>query len=223
VAEDSPPKAGTSLPSAKIPSGQRGGSTLTVTYSVLMPLGLIALVVGVWLISSSSYSYYNKDAVNGYTYSSDYTTKIPNYGRYESRTDSGKHGFGVFFCLLASVAWLVAAILFLLWLSRAWSIVPPEYEGPPPGMVVGLLCVPFFNLYWMFRVIPGLSTALQRMLRGQERSRPLGTGFGVGVAACIVALIPFVNAVSLAILFPLWLNLANRAKNRVIELEKGSG
>jgi hypothetical protein len=175
----------------------------------LTPLGLIALILGIVLIANSSYltSYYDPNYLGlgkgGY--------------RYQYYTDGTKEGFGIFFSLLGGVAELAAAILFLMWLYQAWSLVPPAYGGPSPGMAVGLLCVPFFNLYWMFRVLPGLSAALTRVLQDRNPSRAHGAGFRVGLAACIVSLIPFVNAVSFVGLFPIWINLANRAKNRVIE------
>jgi hypothetical protein len=135
-----------------------------------MPLGIIAAVLGIVLIAASSYSTYVGS-------------------RYQYQTNYTQLGFGICFSALGGIAELTAIILFLIWLYRAWRVVPPEYEGVSPGMAVGLLFVPIFNLYWMFRVIPGLSAALRRVLQDRDSARLHGAGFAEGVVACTAALI----------------------------------
>jgi len=57
--------------------------------------------------------------------------------------------------LIAGVAmWL----LFLRVLYLAWRIIQDRYTKPSPGMAVGLLFVPFFNIYWQFKAFAAYPT-----------------------------------------------------------------
>lgn len=125
---------------------------------------------------------------------------------------------GVLFCVAGGASVLAAPVVFCVWLYRAWRVASREPDDPTPGMAVGLMFVPFFNLYWIFKVIPGLSSALQRELQARNPSHNHGAGYGVGIAACVVSLVPYVNLISF-ILFIVWVNLANRAMNQLILLE----
>lgn len=107
---------------------------------------------------------------------------------------------------------LISAILYLVWLYKAWSAVPPQYRSTSPGAAVGLMFVPLFNLYWMFRATIGLSRSIERALAAQTPGRLQGAGSGVAIAACVTCLIPFVNFV----LFLIWVNVANAGKNRML-------
>lgn len=182
-------------------SGQRPGLVLPFTYTALIPVGMILAAGGVFLITNAERSYYS--------YSED---------RYVYVLDQVQFNVGCVFCVVSVLFELIAAIIFLVWLYKAWSVVPPDYNGPSPGLAVGLLFVPFFNLYWIFRAVPGLSSALHRVLKDRDPSGSHWTGFGVGLTACILALIPYVNVLSI-IFFMIWIHMANSARNRVIELE----
>ncbi len=57
---------------------------------------------------------------------------------------------------------LAALIFILVWLYQAWRIVLRGDEEYSAGLMVGLLFVPVFNFYWMFRAILGLSRAAHR-------------------------------------------------------------
>ena len=107
------------------------------------------------------------------------------------------------------------AILYLAWLYQTWRAVPAEHRSISPGMAVGLLFVPIFNLYWMFRAGPGLSMSIQRALRSQNPKDESGAGFAWAVAACLLTLIPYINALSWP-LFVVWIFCANAAKNRML-------
>jgi hypothetical protein len=85
----------------------------------------------------------------------------------------------------------------------------------------GFAMIPFFNLYWVFRAVPGLSASIRRTLQACDKGYTGGAGFGVGVAACIVGVIPYVNALSWP-LFLVWLCLANSAKNRMLQALRGA-
>jgi len=70
-------------------------------------------------------------------------------------------GFVIFVSACCSMA---AFIISLVKIYRAWDLIQPlrrldwaESELTTPGMAVGLLFVPFWNLYWNFRAIHGLA------------------------------------------------------------------
>jgi hypothetical protein len=48
-------------------------------------------------------------------------------------------------------------ILFLRILYKAWSALPAGAARTTPGEAVGFLFIPFYNLYWIWRVIPGFA------------------------------------------------------------------
>jgi serine/threonine protein kinase len=122
--------------------------------------------------------------------------------------------------LLALLFWLSAFITSLFGLYRMWSVVARSPDDPTPGEAVGLLCVPFYNLYWMFRAIPGLSAALKRELHERDPSGHHGAGWKIGLAACVLFCIPYLNLV-VPIVFAVWINIANSATNRLIRLREG--
>lgn len=123
-------------------------------------------------------------------------------------------GVSVMGALSLSLAW----VLINVWLYRAWSIVPPKYGGVGPLKAVLFLFIPLFNIYWMFRVIPGLSKAYGRILEDLEPDRTPKTGFGAGAASCILPFIPGFSVFA-PIAFLSWLDSANFAKNRIELLE----
>lgn len=45
---------------------------------------------------------------------------------------------------------VVAAVLGLIYLYRAWFILQPGGAKTTPGKAVGFLFIPLFNLYWIF-------------------------------------------------------------------------
>ncbi len=114
-----------------------------------------------------------------------------------------------------------AMIFWCMWLHRSWSAVPPEHRSTTPGRAVGFLFIPFFNLYWIFRAIPGLSASIRRATAAVAPQRASSASYGLGIAAAVVALIPYVSIV-VWLLFLLWLIFANVEKNRLLQLRAGS-
>ena len=123
--------------------------------------------------------------------------------------------FAVFFCVTAGAVELAGFVCAITWLYQAWRLLAREDEDYSPGLKIGLLFVPFFNLYWMFVVVPGLSIALQRELRQHAPGRPHNTGWAVGLVGCILMLIPYLQPVALCI-FVAWMLIANNAIQRLI-------
>jgi Domain of unknown function (DUF4328) len=135
--------------------------------------------------------------------------------------DSGSHmndsELAVFLAVLAValLPTIPGAICYLVWLYQAWSSVPEPYRSASPGQAVGFLFIPFYNLYWVFRAVPGLSASIRRAEEAEHRGRAGGAGYGVGVAACVIGIIPYVGAIAWPF-FLIWVILANSARNRLL-------
>src|SRR5204863_2948207 len=84
--------------------------------------------------------------------------------------------------------------------------------------------IPCFNIFWWYRIMPGLSVTLGNMRREQDPDTSEQAGFWFAIASFVVLLVGgYVPGV--AILFPvffsIWLILTNRAKNRYLEIKLG--
>ncbi|MBN1808170.1 MAG: DUF4328 domain-containing protein [Planctomycetes bacterium] len=122
---------------------------------------------------------------------------------------------------LATMAWMMAGIaaliVYLIWMYKTWDAVPEQYRGgTSPGKAIGFLFIPFYNLYWIFRAVAGLSKSIQRALLAQNPQSTDGAGFGIGLAACIMSVIPYVNMLAF-ILLVIWVFMVNGAKNRMLK------
>lgn len=118
--------------------------------------------------------------------------------------------------IMGLVLGVPAAIVFLIWLYQAWDAVAPQHRTITPGQAVGFCFIPFFNFYWIFRALPGLSASIRRARAGAEGRPAGGAGYGMGIAACIVVVIPYVSMLAWP-LVAVWVILANKAKNRMLE------
>jgi hypothetical protein len=118
-------------------------------------------------------------------------------------------------CLASGSVELAAIICGCIWLYQAWRAVHRGDDDYPPGLMVALLFVPFFNLYWIFRAIPGLSTAIQHELNSFGPRRLHGAGYGAGIVGCVFLLIPYFQPVALCI-FIAWMLIVNNSLQRLI-------
>jgi hypothetical protein len=118
----------------------------------------------------------------------------------------------VFLGFLIQVAGIVCCTI---WLYQAWRAVIREDEEYSPGLMIALLFVPFFNFYWIFQVVPGLSKVIHRELRILEPRRASAAGWVPGLVACIFALIPYAQPIAFFI-FVAWMLIANNALQRLI-------
>lgn len=60
---------------------------------------------------------------------------------------------------LAVIVTVFAQIGFLVLLYQAWASIQDGYAGASAGSAIGLLFVPFFNLYWVFVALRGFARA----------------------------------------------------------------
>ncbi len=78
--------------------------------------------------------------------------------------------FGLAFLGLFYLLLIAYGVANLVWIYKFWAWIPPEHRYTSmwkkyisPGMAVGLMLVPYFNLYWMFVVYLGLADIMERL------------------------------------------------------------
>ena len=110
----------------------------------------------------------------------------------------------VLYCVLGigTLFLFSAAIYQLFILARAWYCLRAASPRTTPGMAVGMLFIPFYNLYWIFIAYNSLAADWNRLasraanLRGAPRMSE-----GTFLAYCICALL-FPPA-AMALCFPI--------------------
>lgn len=65
---------------------------------------------------------------------------------------------------LAMICLLLSAIFFYMNIYRAWSCLRAGAPRTTPGMAIGMLFIPLYNLYWMFVAIAGLPKDWNRIV-----------------------------------------------------------
>ena len=93
---------------------------------------------------------------------------------------------------------LVATIGYLSFVYKMWAALPADARRTTPGKAVGLLFVPFYNIYWVFNVLPGFATDFNRYAAYRAPTAPR-VSFGLLVAFVLLMSVPVVNWVVLAL------------------------
>ncbi|MFO8071348.1 MAG: hypothetical protein R6V85_05680 [Polyangia bacterium] len=57
---------------------------------------------------------------------------------------------------------LIGVAIFTWMVGYAWSSIQDEQSPISTGKAVGFLFIPFFNLYWLFVVLPGFATEYRK-------------------------------------------------------------
>jgi hypothetical protein len=92
------------------------------------------------------------------------TTELPS-GQEAEATDYSNTSILAAFGLLALglLLFVIARILSLIYLYRAWASLQRGQARTTPGAAVGFLFIPLFNLYWIFVAFPGWASDWQRI------------------------------------------------------------
>ena len=97
---------------------------------------------------------------------------------------------------------VTGAIVSYVYLARLWSYLRPGGARTTPGMAVGLLFVPFFNLYWIFVAFYGLAQDWNRITRSfADLNHAPRMSEGLVLAWCICSIVAF--PVGLILWFPM--------------------
>ena len=142
--------------------------------------------------------------------------------------DNPKAAAGGALVLVSLVSLIAALIGGLVKLYRAWDLIQPlrrldraESDMPTPGSAVGLLFVPFYNLYWSFVAWHGLAIRANKyMLVNGVQARPMNQG--LAMTYCIMATlscIPCVNYLTglpTAIIYYIFILDIDRVRNAIL-------
>lgn len=74
--------------------------------------------------------------------------------------------------LLGAIILIVSVVINLLIIYRMWTAVQDGHASTTPGKAVGLLFVPFFNLYWIFKVTYGFARDYNSLVDRHQLSIP---------------------------------------------------
>lgn len=130
--------------------------------------------------------------------------------RSEPRTALNLLGFSVPFMLVGGVA-------FIVFVYRMWAAIQDGHARTTPGRAIGLLLVPFFNLYWAFQVLPGFAQDYNGLLvrRGLPLP-PLPVGlYRAYVVLSITSVIPVVGLALMVVNYFVALALITRTCDAV--------
>ncbi len=82
---------------------------------------------------------------------------------------------------------LISSVLAYVYLYRAWNCL--RFGGPrtTPGKAIGFLFIPFFNIYWIFVALYGLSQDWNRIMASHpnlQRAPRMGEGMFLTYLIC---------------------------------------
>lgn len=125
---------------------------------------------------------------------------------------------------------LIAAVVFAaILLFRTWDQIQDGEARTSPGLAVGLMFVPLFNLYWVFVAILGLAKDLNRYMDerdigGHRVNENLAMAMAVLMPVSFVcSIIPLVNiAVGIAQLVVALLTMNEFKKSSIAIAESGA-
>jgi len=120
------------------------------------------------------------------------------------------------------LAFVVVVVAILL--HRLWSALPREFARTTPGKAVGLLFVPFFNLYWGFQAWWGWTVdynryIAERRIPGPRAPEGLALAF---VILSILAAIPYIGVIFALVNLVLFITLVNQAIDGVAAISWAS-
>jgi hypothetical protein len=115
---------------------------------------------------------------------------------------------------------LWTAVIFAIVVYRMWAQIQDGHARTTPGQAVGFLFIPFFNLYWMFVAMYGLSKDINAYIdRHRLPVRPVSEGLGLtNVIMLVLSLVPFVGLLLYVpglIVWLCWLRSVTRASTEI--------
>ncbi len=97
--------------------------------------------------------------------------------------------------LIGFIPGVVSIVMWCILTHKLWATIQGPSSRTTPGQAVGLMFVPFFNIYWMFQIIWGWSVDYNKHINEKNIVVP-PVSEGVGLAWCVlgcVGIIPFVG------------------------------
>lgn len=103
---------------------------------------------------------------------------------------------GVLLIGLWYVLLIAYGIVNAIWLYKFWSWIPPDQRYTSmwkkyisPGMAIGFMFVPYFNMYWMFVVYLGIPDIMERLRVQYPCSK--GSARTLAILALVISIVFF--------------------------------
>jgi len=103
------------------------------------------------------------------------------------------YNMAILLYLLASILLITTSIFGYILLYRHWKIIQDGNVRVTPGSAVGLCFIPFFNFYWIFQAIYGLSVDQEKYLEEKIVKSAVIPNKGIALATCISICIPIIG------------------------------
>ncbi len=129
-------------------------------------------------------------------------------GSEVSNADAGKMGLAGLIILAGGLINTGSVIPMYIYLYRAWSCLKPGgFARTTPGAAVGMLFIPFFNLYWIFQAFLGLAKDWNKtMATYSDLKTAPRMPEGIFLTFCIGCFIP---PVAFIMIFPVMSRICN--------------
>jgi len=108
--------------------------------------------------------------------------------------------------MMGMILVLLATILYLILIYKAWDCIQDGHARTTPGKAVGFMFIPFYNLYWIFQAIPGFADDYNAYLdRAKISAPPLDRGILQAQAILqVLSIIPYVGLICALALMPIY-------------------
>jgi hypothetical protein len=109
---------------------------------------------------------------------------------------------------------IYSMVIVYVLIYKIWAAIQGPTARTTPGKAVGFMFIPIFNIYWLFQVIWGWAKDYNALIAQRGISGPQASE-GLGLATCIIALIPCVSVIT-PILMLIFFNAAIDGANAVM-------
>lgn len=130
----------------------------------------------------------SKGVFLGLIYGTGITTWVAMVPMVALMIEGDRDTVGIALALLGLVVVLaiVSAVMLMVLLYKLWASIQPTRTTA--GKAVGFLFIPFFNLYWVFRVYRGWSVEANRFVQQHGIEAPRSS-VGLATALCVLLLL----------------------------------
>jgi len=178
--------------------------------------------------NQSQYNPGNNSHQHGDFYSQNYTNKniyedhfninsldLDEVTRFKKNNfyDTSSPGLGIFLNIIT-----FGLFCFFSTASKHGKFNKLRQDDITGGAAVGFLFVPFYNLYWLFKMQASLVKRINFQFKLRNQPPPVSASFATLV--CILQIIPYINLISSFIVFPIYYYQVQTACNRLAEFNR---
>lgn len=117
-------------------------------------------------------------------------------------SDEAGAGIAIGMVVAMFIGWgcmMVSGILYLIYISRAWTTLQPGGATITPGKAIGFLFIPLFNIVWMFMMFPKLAKEWNLITANFENTKRAPK---FSETWFLLLCIPFINLIAFFIAIP---------------------